>query len=164
MSDHDTITRLQGEAAVMIGLLTEAVAVLQTIEPECATEDEILTRLRIDILAVLQAWAKRGGMSSQHTPGPWKSLPEEADKPYIRIRGTALGRRYKIANVMDPGYSGVTDQDFDETRANARLIANAPDMYAALLEITQISEYNTSSMGWVVKRAKDAIAKTMGPA
>lgn len=103
-------------------------------------------------------------MSSQHTPGPWKSLPEEADKPYIRIRGTALGRRYKIANVMDPGYSGVTDQDFDETRANARLIANAPDMYAALLEITQISEYNTSSMGWVVKRAKDAIAKTMGPA
>lgn len=106
----------------------------------------------------------RWGMSSQHTPGPWKSLPEEADKPYIRIRGTALGRRYKIANVMDPGYSGVTDQDFDETRANARLIANAPDMYAALLEITQISEYNTSSMGWVVKRAKDAIAKTMGPA
>ena len=61
MSDHDTITRLQGEAKVMVGLLTEAVAVLQTIEPECATEDESLTRLRIDIWAVLQAWAKRGG-------------------------------------------------------------------------------------------------------
>lgn len=61
MSDHDTITRLQGEAAVMIGLLSEAVAVLQTIEPECAAEDESLTRLRGDIWAVLQAWAKRGG-------------------------------------------------------------------------------------------------------
>lgn len=55
-----TITRLQGEASVMIGLLTEAVAVLQTIEPECAAEDESLTRLRGDIWAVLQAWAKRG--------------------------------------------------------------------------------------------------------
>jgi len=57
-----TITRLQGEASVMIGLLTEAVAVLQTIEPECAAEDESLTRLRGDIWAVLQAWAKRGGV------------------------------------------------------------------------------------------------------
>lgn len=57
----DTITRLQGEASVMIGLLSEAVAVLQTIEPECAAEDERLTRLRGDIWSVLQAWAKRGG-------------------------------------------------------------------------------------------------------
>ena len=98
-------------------------------------------------------------MSSQHTPGPWKCLPEEADKPYIRVRGTALGRRYKIANVMDPRYSGVTDQDFEETRANARLIATAPDMYAALQEISQISEYNTSSMGWVVELVKTVLKK-----
>ena len=55
------IERLQGEARVMTGLLAEAVAVLQTIEPECATEDERLTRLRGDIWAVLTAWAKRGG-------------------------------------------------------------------------------------------------------
>ena len=54
-------TRLQGEAAVMVGLLTEAVAVLQTIEPESATEDESLTRLRGDIWAVLVAVANRGG-------------------------------------------------------------------------------------------------------
>ena len=101
-------------------------------------------------------------MSSQHTPGPWKSLPEEADKPYIRVRGTALGRRYKIANVMDPTYNGATDQDFEETRANARLIAAAPELYAALEQIAQISEYNTSSMGWVVGLAKAAIAKATG--
>ena len=35
--EQATIARLQGEAAVMVGLLTEAVAVLQTVEPECAT-------------------------------------------------------------------------------------------------------------------------------
>ncbi len=59
--EQATIARLQGEAAVMVGLLTEAVAVLQTVEPECATEDESLTRLRGDIWAVLTAVAKRGG-------------------------------------------------------------------------------------------------------
>ena len=80
-------------------------------------------------------------MSSQHTPGPWKSLPEEADKPYIRIRGTALGRRYKIANVMDPTYNGATDQDFEETRANARLIAAAPEMLEVLQDMLYCSEY-----------------------
>ena len=57
-----TITRLHGEARVMIGLLTEAVAVLQTVEPECSTADEMLTRLRADIWAVLTAYAKRGGV------------------------------------------------------------------------------------------------------
>ncbi len=97
-------------------------------------------------------------MSLQHTPGPWKCLPEE-DKPYIRVRGTTLGRRYKIANVMDPVNSGVTDQYFDETRANARLIATAPDMYAALKQIASINEYNTSSMGWVVELAKTVLKK-----
>lgn len=59
--EQTTITRLQGEATVMVGLLTEAVVVLQTVEPECATEDESLTRLRGDIWAVLTAVAKRGG-------------------------------------------------------------------------------------------------------
>ena len=43
-------------------------------------------------------------MSAQHTPGPWASLPDECDKPYIRIRGTQLGSRYKIANVLTPVY------------------------------------------------------------
>ena len=59
--EQATITRLQGEAAVMVGLLTEAEAVLQAIEPETATEDESLTELRSGIWAVLTAVAKRGG-------------------------------------------------------------------------------------------------------
>lgn len=58
---EQTVQRLQGEAGVMTGLLAQAVAVLQTVEPECATESEGLTRLRTDIWAVLTAVAKRGG-------------------------------------------------------------------------------------------------------
>lgn len=65
---------------------------------------------------------------AEHTPGPWAVLPEECDKPYIRVRGTRLGGRYKIANVLTPVYEGAPDREADETRANARLIAAAPDL------------------------------------
>lgn len=56
---EQTVERLQGEATVMVNLLTEAVGVLQTIEPECATEAKSLTCLRGDIWAVLVAVAGR---------------------------------------------------------------------------------------------------------
>ena len=69
---------------------------------------------------------------SKHTPGPWRILPEECDKPYIRVRGTVLGARYKVANVIPPSYEGVHEREAEETRANARLIAAAPKMYALL--------------------------------
>lgn len=68
-------------------------------------------------------------MSMKPTPGPWLVLPEEDDKPYLRIRGTAPVRRYKIANVMRP--HPYCEED-DESRANANLIAAAPDLLAAL--------------------------------
>ena len=67
-----------------------------------------------------------------HTQGPWEILPEECDKPYIRIRGSVLGRRYKIANVLTPTYEGVRPEEAEETRCNARLIAAAPDLLEAL--------------------------------
>ncbi len=69
-------------------------------------------------------------MSTEHTPGPWKALPEECDRPYIRIRGTVLGGRYKVANVLTPVYEGGPSHGAEETRANAKLIAAAPDLSA----------------------------------
>lgn len=66
------------------------------------------------------------------TPGPWEIKPEEVDKPYIRIRGTQLGGRFKVANVLSPDYDGVHHCEADETRANAQLIAAAPELLEAL--------------------------------
>lgn len=72
-------------------------------------------------------------MSEQKfTPGPWQTMPEETDKQYVRIRGTQLGERYKIANVLTPDYEGANELEADETRANARLIAAAPELLEAL--------------------------------
>ena len=66
------------------------------------------------------------------TPGPWEIKPEEVDRPYIRIRGTQLGGRFKVANVLSPDYDGVHHCEADETRANAQLIAAAPELLEAL--------------------------------
>lgn len=71
-------------------------------------------------------------MKVTHSPGPWAMLPEECDRPYIRIRGTELGTRYKIANVLTPAHEGVHEREAVETRANARLIVEAPEMLRLL--------------------------------
>ena len=75
-------------------------------------------------------------MKAAHTPGPWAVLPEEHDRPYIRVRGTQLGGRYKVANVAGPGYEGAHQREADETRANAQLIAAVPNLFdvAKLIE------------------------------
>lgn len=66
------------------------------------------------------------------TPGPWEIKPEEVDKDYIRIRGTLLGGRFKVANVLTPFYEGAHEREVKETRANAHLIAAAPELLEAL--------------------------------
>ena len=97
---------------------------------------------------------------TQHTKGQWSDLPEECDKPYIRIRGTCLGGRYKIANVVTPIYDGAASQEAEETRANARLIAAAPDLLDALLLCVDALEDGH----WQETKqvARDALAKVNG--
>lgn len=74
-------------------------------------------------------------MKSEHTRGPWVVLPEEVDRAYIRVRGTQLGGRYKVANVVSPTYDGVHPREAVETRANATLIAAAPEMLELLQKL-----------------------------
>ena len=51
----ESITRLHGEAQVMLRLLAKALDVLYTIDPDCATEHETLEELTDQIEAVLKA-------------------------------------------------------------------------------------------------------------
>lgn len=65
---------------------------------------------------------------SKHTALPWMTKPEEPGTNYIRIRGTALGSRYKIANVLtlDESYPlDMYELEHEETRANAEFIVRA---------------------------------------
>lgn len=87
----------------------------------------------------------RGAKANQHTPGPWQVLPEEMGRNYLRVRGTLLGLRYKIADVRNPDYDGVTEKDAEMTRANARLIAAAPELLEALQRMVDTYEHEASA-------------------
>jgi hypothetical protein len=82
----------------------------------------------------------------KHTPGPWRVMPEEPGRPYIRVRGTQLGERYKIANVLLPDYERAHESKVEESLANARLIAAAPDMLAELKRLAAMTR--CAYCGW----------------
>ena len=72
---------------------------------------------------------------SKHTPEPWELLDAEADKEYLRIRGTVLGGRYKIANVLWPNYSeSARDREAAETLANAERIIDCVNACAGMAD------------------------------
>ena len=102
-------------------------------------------------------------MTAYHTTGPWTMLPEEADKDYLRIRGTRLGGRYKVANVHHLRFEGVhavvRERDDAESMANARLIAAAPELLEALQFVMTASG---EQLGTAFEQAQAAIAKATG--
>lgn len=101
---------------------------------------------------------------AKHTPGPWRVLPAESDKDYLRVRGTQLGCRYKIANIHQVRIDGMSDSfrqhDDAESKANARLIAAAPELLDALTECLEC-EFAVSEKA-AIAQARAAIAKATG--
>lgn len=99
---------------------------------------------------------------ARHTPGPWTALPEELDRDYIRIRGTVLGGRYKIANVLHPSGRNLSKElrkrEAEETRANVRLIAAAPK----LLEACEAYYYGRVETSEAERMMAVAIAEAKG--
>lgn len=96
------------------------------------------------------------------TKGPWEVKPEEFNRPYIRIRGTALGGKYKIANVLGLSKDGELYGDDEETRANAHLIAAAPELYEALEKISVAIQHNTLDQYAAMMIIKELLAKARG--
>jgi hypothetical protein len=73
------------------------------------------------------------------TKGDWEIKAVEDDKEYIRIRGTSLGRRFKICNVLDAKNhhdgSNWCKLEREEAMANAYLLKSAPKMYKLLMHL-----------------------------
>lgn len=97
---------------------------------------------------------------TSHTKEPWKLLPEECDKPYIRVRGTALGGRYKIANVLTPTYAGVHEREVEETRHNARRIVACVNACAGLE--TEIVERKVGNVWKLLQQRDELLAALNG--
>ena len=86
-----------------------------------------------------------------HTPGPWTVI---CDSPIVRI--------HEWTQAIDATKSG---KDFAEDRANARLIAAAPDLLAALRIIADTPTDATrvpQEIARVRRIARAAIAKAGG--
>ena len=102
-------------------------------------------------------------MSIKHTPGPWNlHSPDEGDP--ITGDGTfcITAKSMVIANAQP--------RDWHETPANARLIAAAPDLLAALREMVEAFSMDNIGVDALArninakKLARDAIAKAEGGA
>jgi len=91
-------------------------------------------------------------VSAQHTPGPWV-----ADGPVVEDFNAPM--RPDIA-VCATGMIVSLPPDGDEARANACLIASAPDLLAALEAV--VSRLNRLGDADYLYRARAAIARAKG--
>ena len=88
---------------------------------------------------------------AQHTPGPWDSYPD----PDTECSTLIEGRDGEIATVWNTCEN-------DDCAANARLIAAAPDLLAALIDVhAKLDSLNwtTPEINQILEAARAAIAK-----
>jgi hypothetical protein len=74
-------------------------------------------------------------MSADYTPAPWTTDEEEHDAPYQNIKIKA-GAHHTVCTVW---IDDAPVRNFNsQQQANARLIAAAPDLLAALQEVAEL--------------------------
>ena len=122
-----------------------------------------MTRAYTDRAAALaesteqQARIKRENAKDKHTPGPWELKEWNSDYgatgDFSIYPGTQKGCRMPIACVQQP-FNG------KRTKANARLIAAAPDLLEALIDCRRALEIANYTQELAIVDA--AIAKAQG--
>ena len=81
-----------------------------------------------------------------HTPGPWKVQPGSGDSEYaFNVVAGEPGSVVLVANVAA--------EDHATRRANARLVASAPDLLAALRELVAAPNKKRPEHVWAEARA-----------
>ena len=116
-------------------------------------------------------------MSASFTPGPWMAAAAPSSVVGWPVVG-GMGR--SIANVTwlpkdAASVLGGSDADYDafnkQCRANARLIASAPELYGALTEVVSLLRHDPEASeppryrcARALKIARAALAKSGAPA
>lgn len=93
-------------------------------------------------------------MTTQHTPGPWEVSPDNAGSQYTITGVGSLEKAPTVAYVVRAKHIAS-----DTVQANARLIAAAPDLLAALQDILTIKDILGSGRQL---RVEAAVAKATG--
>ena len=104
-------------------------------------------------------------MGAKHTPGPW-SIDRTSERHGQRPYGISAGKRgptpKKIVN-----WGGMSAPASQESEANARLIASAPDLLEALETLTSVlaaPSLDRDAVEPAYRKAVAAIAKATGEA
>jgi len=92
---------------------------------------------------------------TKHTPGPWTMHPRFDDG--AEVRAIAPVAWCGVATTV--GSSGSQSIDAAEARANARLIAAAPDLLAALERLFRWGSWPSEEHKQDMESARAAIAK-----
>lgn len=93
-------------------------------------------------------------MTTKRTPAPWK-VEKTHEGDYLAIFGSGL-RIADMAGCVNPKYAFMPD----EVKANARLIAAAPELLEALKWALDVMEIHEVGIGCgTQKAARTAIAK-----
>ncbi len=97
-------------------------------------------------------------MTTQHTPGPWHTEPEE----WTEGRGIAICDNDGIVAIVDPECEDIAA--CDEAQANARLIASAPALLKVLEKLVRRAENgDTIEPGWYeIEDAGRIVAEAKG--
>lgn len=93
---------------------------------------------------------------AKHTPGPWV-----AGRPDMATMIEGRNGKYIYAGERYIAAAGFDVRDWDETVANARLIAAAPELLEALEEMYRVCNASSDDAPHRVK-ARAAIAKAKG--
>ena len=98
-------------------------------------------------------------MSAAHTLGPWKSRNGfDSDMKEIYAPNPKIKKPFMPTQLAD------VRAECKEGKANARLIAAAPDLLEALKAALSVMELNGDDLGMAGKIARAAIAKATGGA
>lgn len=103
-------------------------------------------------------------MSTKHTPGPWFAVNDGTeDEPMMMVKAARIAGRppqHEVAIVA----TGDSSQEMED--ANARLIASAPEMLDALVELNGVScvfgQSSADKIAAAKGKAAAAIAKATG--
>jgi len=99
-------------------------------------------------------------MTTQHTPGPWAISAAMYGVGNLKVHGVEFTRDGITQPIANCGWD-----DKGEAEANARLIAAAPDLLAALrLCERALEERDAEAEEHAAKAARAAIAKAKGAA
>mgnify|MGYP001614322340 CR=1 FL=1 len=115
-------------------------------------------------------------VSSLHTPGPWTLIGLDDEDWHAgnivakkKIKTFSRLEEREIARVDQDAYVGREDDEDNETRANARLVAAAPDLYEVCLRLVKWDKDHPKSTvhpmsaeglhDQIIEAAKAAISK-----